>query len=41
MAIDFKREEFSLDFTSSYSDKSTSDNFISDEDYLKKRKLTK
>eukprot|EP00347_Sterkiella_histriomuscorum_P006376 403352996 len=30
--INFKLDEFSLDFTSSFSDKSTSDQFISDED---------
>lgn len=32
MAIDFKREDFTLDFTYALSDRSTTDNFVSDED---------
>lgn len=41
LPIDYRREEFTLDFTSSFSDKSTSDNIVSDEDHSCTRKLNK
>jgi hypothetical protein len=39
VTLDFKKEDFVLDFSSVCSDKSTTDNFVSDEDHHQKSKI--